>query len=341
MFKIGLTRDFLTPEGNLTYKNIGLDILDNTPGIQYEFLKENCSPVTPDMINGYNAIISLAPSYNSKSFEGVSDLYAICRFGVGYDMVDIEACNQANIMLTITHGAVNHSVAEAIISWMLTLSHRIFEKDRLVREGKWLERGNYMGTELRGKTLGIIGIGGIGGRLVEILKTFNMNTILAYDPYADKSRTESLGVELVDIETLMRKADFVSVNCPLNAETRDLIGESELQLLKKEAYIINTARGGIINSEALIEVLRNNCIAGYATDVFDYEPPALDEPLFKLKNVILAPHSIAWTHELFEEIGRTVCNQVVQISKGEIPSHIVNIEVLKNNRFQYNITQNL
>ena len=338
MFKVGLTRDFLTPEGNLTYKSIGLDILDNTPNIQYEFLKENRSPVTPDMIKGYNAIISLAPSYNSKSFEGISDLYAICRFGVGYDMVDIEACNKANIMLTITRGAVNHSVAEAIVSWMLALSHRIFEKDRLVRDGKWLERSNYMGTELRGKTLGIIGIGGIGGRLVEMLKTFNMNTILAYDPHADRSRTESLGVQLVDIETLMKKADFVSVNCPLNEETRNLIGKSELQLLKKEAYIINTARGGIINSEALIEVLRNNCIAGYATDVFDNEPPCLDDPLFKLKNVILAPHSIAWTHELFEEIGRTVCNQVVQISKGEIPSHIVNVEVLKNNRFQYNIT---
>jgi len=335
MFKVGLTRDFLTPEGNLTYKNIGLDILDTMPNIQYEFLKENRSPVTPDIIKGYNAIISLAPSYNSKSFVGISDLYAICRFGVGYDMVDIEACNKANIMLTITRGAVNHSVAEAIITWMLALSHRIFEKDKLVREGKWLERNNYMGTELRGKTLGIIGIGGIGGRLVEMLKTYNMNTILAYDPHADKSRTTSLGVQLVDIETLMKKANFVSVNCPLNEETRNLIGKSELQLLKKEAYIINTARGGIINSKALIEVLKNNSIAGYATDVFDHEPPSLDDPLFKLKNVVLAPHSIAWTHELFEEIGRTVCNQVVQISKGEIPSHIVNVEVLKNNGFQY------
>lgn len=335
MFKVGLTRDFLTPEGNLTYKNIGLDILDNTPNIRYEFLKENYSPVTPDMIKGYNAIISLAPSYNSKSFESISDIYAICRFGVGYDMVDIEACNKANIMLTITRGAVNHSVAEAIVSWMLALSHRIFEKDRLVRDGKWLERSNYMGTELRGKTLGIIGIGGIGGRLVEMVKAFSMNTILAYDPHADRNKTESLGVQLVDIETLMKKADFVSVNCPLNEETRNLIGKSELQLLKKEAYIINTARGGIINTDALVETLINNKITGYATDVFDNEPPCIDNPLFKLKNVILAPHCIAWTHELFEEIGRTVCNQVVQISKGEIPSHVVNVEVLKNNRFQH------
>jgi phosphoglycerate dehydrogenase-like enzyme len=335
MFKVGLTRDFLTPEGNLVYKNIGLDILDREPNIQYEFLKENRSPVTPDMIAGYNSIISLTPLYDSKSFKGISDLYAICRFGVGYDMVDIEACNKANIIVTITRGAVNHSVAESVISWMLALSHRIFEKDKLVREGKWLERSNYMGTELRGKTLGIIGIGGIGGRLVKMLETFNMNTIIAYDPHADKSRTTSLGVQLVDIKTLMKKADFVSVNCPLTKETRNLIGLTELQLLKKEAYIINTARGGIINSEALTEVLRNNSIAGYATDVFDHEPPFLDDPLFKLKNVILAPHSIAWTHELFEEIGRTVCNQVVQISKGKIPSHIVNVEVLKNNLFQY------
>lgn len=328
-FKVGLTRDFLTPAGNLVYKSIGLDILDDVGNIEYEFLKENRSPITPDMIEGYNAIISLAPVYNANSFEGITGLRAICRFGVGYDMVDLGACNKANVMVTITKGAVDHSVAEAIITWMFTLSHRVFEKDMLVREGRWLERSNYMGKEVRGRTLGIIGIGGIGTKLVELLSTFKMGSILAYDPYADKIKTESLGVRLVDIETLMRNSDFVSINCPLNNETRNLIGKPELLLMKKEAYIINTARGGIINSKALVEVLESNGIAGYATDVFDEEPPPLSNKLLKLKNVILAPHCIAWTDELFEEIGRSVCRQVVQISKGETPSHIINPKILE------------
>lgn len=329
MFRVGLTRDFLTPDGTLTYKSIGLDILDNTPGIEYEFLKEHHSPVTPGMIKGFNAIISLAPSYNAKSFEDVTELRAVCRFGVGYDMVDVQACTDAGIMLTITKGAVNHSVSEAVIGWMLALSHRMFEKDKLVREGRWQERSRYTGSELRGKTVGIIGIGGIGTRLVEMLKTFDIATVLAYDPYADKNKFSLAGVQLTDLKTVMSNADFLSVNCPLTDETRNLIGSAELSLMKTTSYIINTARGGIINSAALIEILKKESIAGYATDVFDTEPVPSDDPLFALKNVIMAPHCIAWTNELFEEIGKMVCSQVVQLSKGEIPAHVVNTDLLK------------
>lgn len=330
MFKVGLTRDFLTPEGNLTFKDIGLDILDNAEGLEYEFLKEHRSPVTPDMLKGYHAIISLSPAYNSESFRGLRGLKAICRFGVGYDMVDIKACSKANVMLTITRGAVNYSVSEAILTWMLTLSHRVFEKDRLVRSGNWSQRSNYMGSELRGKTLGIVGMGGIGGKLVQMLRTFDMNPPIAYDPYVDKSKADVFGVKLVDLRTLMRQSDFLSINCPLTDETRNLINETELLLLKKEAFVINTARGGIINNNALIRVLSQNLIAGYATDVFDHEPPGEDEPLFKLNNVILAPHCIAWTFELFQEIGRRVCHQVVQIAQGKIPEDVVNREILEN-----------
>ncbi len=124
MFKVGITKDFLNLEGELVYDDMGLSILDNTEGLQYKFLKEHHSPVTPEMLLGYDAIISLAPSYNFDSFKGVTGLKAICRFGVGYDMIDLKACSDANVMVTITRGAVNHSVAEAIITWMLALLSR-------------------------------------------------------------------------------------------------------------------------------------------------------------------------------------------------------------------------
>ena len=328
MFKVGITKDFLTPDGKLAYNDMGLDILDNTEGLQYEFLPDNHSPVTPNMLLGYNAIISLAPSYNAESFKGLHDLKAICRFGVGYDMIDLKACSDANVMVTITRGAVNHSVAEAVITWMLALSHRVFEKDNLVRSGNWSQRSNYMGSELRGRTLGIVGVGGIGGSLVEMVKAFNMKPPIAFDPYVDKTRAVELGVQLVDLDTLLGHSDFISVNCPLTDETRNLISDRELSLIKKEAFIINTARGGIINEEALIRVLTAKSIAGYATDVFANEPPANDEPLYKLSNVILAPHCIAWTHDLFREIGRKVCQQVVTIAQGKIPDDVVNKDIL-------------
>ncbi len=328
MFKVGITKDFLTPDGKLAYDDMGLDILENTEGLQYEFLSDHHSPVIPGMLVEYDAIISLAPSYNAESFKGVNNLKAICRFGVGYDMVDLKACTDANIMVTITRGAVNHSVAEAIVTWMLTLSHRVFEKDKLVREGNWSQRSNYMGTELRGRTLGIVGVGGIGGRLVEMVKAFDMKPPVAFDPYVDKAKAEALGFELVDLDTLMSRADFISINCPLTDETRNLVGDHALSLVKKNAFIINTARGGIINEEALIKILESKSIAGYATDVFANEPPAADEPLYKLSNVILAPHCIAWTHDLFREIGRKVCSQVVEIANGKVPEDVVNKEVL-------------
>jgi phosphoglycerate dehydrogenase-like enzyme len=330
MFKVGLTRDFLTKEGKLTYKSIGLDIFDNYPEIEYEFLENHQSPITPEMLKGYDAIISLTPAYNQDSFNGVDKLKAICRFGVGYDMVDLDACRQANVMLTITRGAVNHSVAEATIMWMLTLSHKTLIKDKLVRNGQWAERSKFMGSEIRGHTIGIIGLGGIGGKIVELLAPFQPARIIAFDPYTNANQAKSLGVELVALNDLMKDSDFISVNCPLTDETRDMIGQEQLSLCKETAYIINTARGGIINYHALLDILKNKAIAGYATDVFDQEPPDTDDPLLQIENVIVAPHSIAWTDELFETIGRMACQQVVQIYKGEKPDHLINEKVFEN-----------
>lgn len=211
---------------------------------------------------------------------------------------------------------------------MLTLSHKVFEKDKLVKTGRWADRNLYMGSELRGKTLGIVGLGGIGGKLVQMLEPFGMKKIIAHDPYADNTKAKSIGVILVDLDTLMRSSDFVSVNCPLTPETRDLIGSRELSLLQKHAYIINTARGGIINEAALVEILRSGSIAGYATDVFEKEPPDTNDPLLQLDNVVVAPHCIAWTDELFSEIGEMVCRQAVQVARGKVPDHVVNTEIL-------------
>lgn len=328
MFKVGLTRDFLTPDGVLTYKDMGLDILDAADNIEYEFLNVWESPLLPATLQQYDAIISLAPAYNAESFNGVTRLKAVCRFGVGYDMVDIPAASQANVVVSITRGAVNYSVAEAIIAWMLALSHKLTVKDKLVREGKWQERNHYTGSELRSRTAGIIGFGGIGSQLTSMLKVFNMNTPLVYDPYIDEERAAQLGVQKTDLPTLLQQSDFISVNCPLTPETKNLIDAKELSLVKESAFIINTARGGIINENALIRVLREGKIAGYATDVFEIEPAIQDHPFFTMDNVLLAPHCIAWTHELFREIGRMACTQVVQVAKGKIPDHVLNTEIL-------------
>lgn len=327
-FAVGLTRDFLTADGKLVYKDIGLSVLK---GVPHRFLDRHEPMITPDLLKDVDAVISLTPKYTAASFAGLERLISVVRFGVGYDTVNVQACTDADVLLCITAGAVNHSVAEATIMWMLALGHRTFDKDRLVREGRWADRSNYMGSELRGKTLGVVGLGGIGGRLVEMLQGFGMNPPLAFDPYA-KPRP---GVTLVPLEQLMREADFVSVNCPLTDQTRDLIRQEHIALMKPTAFLINTARGGIVNEAALFDALKHRRIAGAASDVYATEPAGQEHPFTQLDNIILAPHCIAWTDELFSEIGTMAAQSVLEIAHGRVPATgVVNREVLARPGFQ-------
>lgn len=327
-FRVGLTRDFLSPEGKLAYPDIGLDLLDAVPEIQRSFLAERSSPLRAQDVEGLDAVISLAPQWTAETLKGAGRLVGVVRFGVGYDSVDVAACTAAGVALAVTPGAVNRSMAESILTWMLALSHRVLQKDRLVRESRWGEKVLFMGCELRERTLGIVGLGGIGRTLVDLVRGLGMNPPLACDPLADPAQAAALGVALVPLDRLLRESDFVSVNCPLNSQTRGLMGRDQLSLMKRDAFLINTARGGIVDEEALVDALQAGQIAGAAIDVFGVEPADGRHPLASLENVILAPHAIGWTRELFRDIGRAACAAVVALSRGEVPVGIVNRDVL-------------
>jgi phosphoglycerate dehydrogenase-like enzyme len=333
-FHCSLTADFLNPQGALVYKDIGLGVLRDA-GIGHAFFEAHEPEVTPAQLAGSDAVISLTPRYTAASFEGVADrLLAVVRFGVGYDMVDVEACTRAGVALCITRGAVNHSVAEAILTWMLALSHRLVDKDRLVRGGRWAERANFMGGELRHRTLGLIGAGGIGGALVRLLSGFRMNTPLVFDPYLSEEAARDLGVRKTGLDTLMSEADFISVNCPLTDETRGLIGAQQIARMKPTAFLINTARGGIVDEPALADALRRHRIAGAATDVFDTEPADGSHVFAGLDNILLAPHCIAWTDDLFAEIGHMAARATADLSRGIVPEALlVNPKVLQHPGF--------
>ena len=333
-FKVGITRDFLTPDGDLVYKDIGLGLLDAEPGIEHFFLPRHEPTLTPDLLENCDALISLTPKYTADSFVGLTQLQAVLRFGVGYDMVDVGACTASSVLLCITAGAVNHPVAEAIVTWMLALSHRVMDKDKLVRESRWGERGQYMGRELRDRVLGTVGLGGIGKTLAAMVQAFGMASILAYDPVVTPEQALNLGVELVSLQELMQRSDFVAVNCPLTDQTRDLIGSDLLSQMRPDAYLINTARGGIVNEAALIQILQAGKIAGAGIDVFAEEPAGGDHPLAALDNVILAPHCIAWTDELFRDIGASAARAAIALSRGETPGGVINPSVLSSAGFR-------
>ncbi len=328
-FRIGLTRDFLSEKGTLVFKDIGLSVLDAEPRIEYEFLDEYKREVAPEQIQGYDGIISLAPRFTRATFEGADRLTAIGRFGVGYEMIDLEACTDANVMLFITPEAVKRPVAESILTWMLMLSKKAVLKDQLVRQGHWQEKVHHNGTCLGDRVLGSVGFGGIAGELFRLVQPFGMARLLAYDPYGDPQKAEVLGVDLVELDDLLHESDFIAINCPLMPETHHLIGEREFGLMKPTTYFINTARGPIVDQRALYNALSQNRIAGAGIDVFEEEPPSPDEPLFALDNVILAPHAIAWTDEIFRDNGRYDCEGIVKVMHGEIPEVVVNKAVLE------------
>jgi len=334
-FKVGVTRDSLNDEGKLVFKDLGLEILDRADNVNYDFL-EKYEPIMPaELIKDVDGVISLTPAYNKNTLQGGGRrLIAIARLGVGYDNVDVKACTDSDVALLTARGTVNYPMAEATIGWMLALNHHIFIKDQLVRTGKWDDRNLYMGTELRDRTMGVVGVGGIGGTLVNLLKTFKMKETLAFDPYLSENKARQLGVKLVDLNILMSEADYISVNCPLVEETRNLIDVEQLAMMKPTAYLITTARGGIVNESALVNALRNKAIAGAAVDVFEKEPSGENNPYSELDNVILAPHSIGWTDELYRDMGSMCCRQMVSLSKGEIPEGLINREVLKRQGFR-------
>ncbi|MCE9567702.1 MAG: hypothetical protein K8U57_37350 [Planctomycetes bacterium] len=332
-FRVALTGDFTDANGQPKYRDIGLDTFEGS-GVAVHAFAEHRGEIGADQLANANGVIVLTPRVTAASLAGNPDLLAVGRFGVGYDTVDVAACTAADVLLFIAVGAVDRPVAEATVGWMLALSHHLRTKDRLIREAKWDDRSQYMGTELRDRTLGVIGFGGIGKSLVKLLAGFGMKQPLVYDPFVKPADAGQFGVRLVSLDELLRESDFVSIHCPLNDQTRNLISARELKLMKPTAYLLNTARGGIVEEVALDAALREKRIAGAALDCFVGEPLRSVPSFASLDNVLLAPHCIAWTDELFRDIGRTVCKGMLDLAAGRVPSGVVNSDVLERPGFK-------
>ena len=327
-FRVALTADFYDASGATKYRDIGLSLFDGYDRIVASPFTNHRAEIDPQQLTGVNGVIVLTPRVTAHSLIQSEDLLAVGRFGVGFDSVDVKACTAADVLLYITAGAVDRPVAEATVGWMLALTHHLRMKDRLVREARWDERSQYMGTELRDRTLGVIGFGGIGQGLVRLLSGFGMKQPVVFDPFANSAVISELGVRSVTLDELLEQADFVSLHCPLNEHTRNLIGARQLGLMKPTAYLINTARGGIIDEAALFDALTSRQIAGAALDCFQVEPHTAPPVFSRFDNVLLAPHCIAWTDEMFRDIGRAACQGMIDLASGQRPRGIVNPDVL-------------
>lgn len=251
-------------------------------------------------------------------------LKIVARTGVGVDpsRVDLDAAKEHKVWVTNMPGSNSVAVAELVFGQMIALVRHTIEANRAVKENRWGDYLKFLGTELANKTIGIIGMGNIGTRVAIRARAFEMS-FLVYDPYIPESHVTALGGRWVGLNELLSESDFVTIHCPLNHETKRMIGETELSRMKPSAYLINAARGGIIDENALCRVLTRKGIAGAALDVMDNEPPAKNHPLFLLDNAIFTPHLGAVTSEASKRGEWGAAEEVVRVLEGKPPKNPV------------------
>jgi D-3-phosphoglycerate dehydrogenase len=308
--------------------------------------RENCTITTapdpkpetvlPLIKDAHSLILRTGITITRDLIEAADKLMVISRTGGGLDNVDVAAASEHGIIVTSNLGVNTISVAEHVLSMMLILSKRLSTLDYAVRNRNFAIRYQNLPREINGKTIGLMGFGRIGCELGKICRqAFDMQ-VIAHDPYlSDEKRNECHSwVRMVELEELLSKSDFISIHVPLTDQTRDLVDEAELSLMKSDAILINASRGGVVNETALTKALESNRIAGAGLDVFSQEPLPGDHPLLKLENVILTPHTAALTSECVIRMATEAAKCVLDVFAGREPQNVANREVLESGRWK-------
>jgi phosphoglycerate dehydrogenase-like enzyme len=318
-FRVGVSRDIEGVDGRPVYDLSALD----AAGVEWTWLRSG-GELTSDDVAPFDAIVLFHPRVTAATLAGAGRLALVARLGVGVDNIDVDACTRADVLVTVTPDSVRRPMAAGAMTFVLALAHRLPEMDRHVRAGRW-ERFAHVGMGLAGRTLGIVGLGNVGRELARLAAPFGLHLVAA-DPFVTDGPED---VELCTLDELLGRADVVVLTCPLTEETWHLIGAPQLARMKPTAYLVNIARGPIVDGAALAGALQAGVIAGAALDVFDPEPPRLDDPLLALDNLILAPHAIGLTDELFRLGGQSAARAVLAVRDGRLPEFPLNPEAAR------------
>jgi len=273
----------------------------------------------------------LTEKIDSELLDAGKNLKIVSSMSVGFDHVDLEAATKRGVMVTNTPGVLTEATADTTLGLMLAVSRRIVEADRWLRDGSWQLKWSPMmmaGRDVHGRTLGIYGMGRIGNSVAKRATGFGMR-IIYHNRSRDEEAEKEHGAEYRTMEGLLRESDFLSVHVPLNKETRNSIGAKELAMMKSTAYLINTSRGGVVEERALVEALRGGIIAGAGLDVFEREPIEMDNPLIKMKNVVLTPHIGSGSIESRTAMAVLAAKNLAAGLKGERPPNLLNPETFK------------
>ena len=270
-------------------------------------------------LQGVSAVLAWGETYSASLINGLPDLPVIARVGVGFDRVDIGAATECGVVVTITPTANHEAVAEHTIALMLAFAKSLVLSDRKIREGLWPGGSR---TPIREKTLGIVGLGRIGRSTAVRARAMRMN-VIATELYPDRDFVEQNGIELVDLDTLLARSDYLSVHCPLSDETRGLFDRDKFARMKKGSVFINTARGGLVVEKDLIAALESGHLGGAGLDVFQSEPTEPNNPLFGMDNVVLSPHRAGDDELAMENMGLEAAQNVIDLSQGKWPAAAV------------------
>jgi phosphoglycerate dehydrogenase-like enzyme len=277
-----------------------------------------------DQLRGIPACLAGSEPYSRKVFEAFPQLRVVARVGVGYDAVDVQAATDHGVVVTIAPGTNQDAVSEHCFMLILALAKNLMRQHQPIREGKWPRQAN---LPLRGKTLGLVGLGRIGRSMTLKGLAFGMK-VMAYEPFPDMAFVQKHGVRLAPLDDLLREADYVSLHLPAMEGTRALMNAERLKLMKPTAFLINTARGAVVDETALYEAVRDKRIAGAGLDVFEEEPPLPGNPLLRLDNVVLTAHTAGVDLQSRDDMARKAAECIAAISRGEWPAEcVVNPEV--------------
>ncbi len=287
--------------------------------------------VIVERVQDVDALVSLLTDpIDAEVFDAAPKLRIVSQYAVGYDNIDIEEATKRGIYVTNTPGVLTETVADFTFALMLAVARRVVEADKYVREGKWKVAWHplmMLGSDVYGRTLGIVGMGRIGSAVARRAKGFGMR-ILYYDSVRREDLEKELGAEFADLDRLLEESDYVSLHVPLTPETYHMIGEEQLRKMKPTAFLINTARGKVVDQKALYRALKEGWIAGAGLDVFEQEPIPPDDPLLKLDNVVLAPHAASASHETRSRMAEMVAENLIAFLNGKVPPNLVNKEVV-------------
>ncbi len=278
-------------------------------------------------------IVSVTPRFGPEFFAHKDETWLIARHGIGVDNIHLPSATAHGVLVTrVTPWMEREAVAELTVGLLLALLRRIPEAAAAVRAGRWAERAAFVGWELHGKTVGLIGFGNIGSRVGEILAQGFRARVLAYDPNVPPEAIRAAGAEPADLETLLREADILSLHAALTEENIHMLSHEAFAKMKPGVILVNTARGAVIDEAALIAALEEGRVAGAALDVMTEEPIPADHPLLRFPNVLIVPHIAAYTRETLRRMGEKVISDVERVLRGEIPEEVVNPEVLPHAR---------